>query len=264
MLVKDIVDIIEQLAPPQLAEKWDNVGLLVGDENAKCKKILFALDAIDSVIDEAAETGVDMIVTHHPLIFKGVSSVNTSSALGRRIIKLIKNDIAVYCAHTSLDIAEGGTNDILAQTLELKEVSGLIPMENGALGRIGVLEKELPLNEFSQFVMKKLDMPAINVTGEPAKKVKKVGLCTGSGADRDFMLAAKKEGCDVYITGDVKYHDAQFAEDIDLCLIDATHFYTESIAMPYVCEYVKSRSGVECQITKIKGESFKTFVNEVQ
>ena len=260
MFVKDVVNAIEKLAPPELAEHWDNVGLLIGDENRECKKILFALDAIDAVIDEAIEEKADMIITHHPIIFKGVSSVNTKTALGRRIIKLIKNDIAVYCAHTSLDIAQGGTNDILAETLNLSDISGLVPAENGFLGRTGSLKAQMSLGEFTQSVINMLGMPSANVTGDPDSIVKKVGLCTGSGADRDFMLAAKKSGCDVYITGDVKYHEAQFAEDIGLCLIDATHFYTESIAMPYVCEFIKSETGLECMVTKVKGESFKTVI----
>ena len=259
MFVKDAVEAIVKRAPPELAEKWDNVGLLVGDRDNECKKILFALDAIDEVIDEAIEQRADMIITHHPIIFKGINGVNTNTALGRRIIKLIKNDIAVYCAHTSLDIAQGGTNDILAQTLGLKNIEGLIPEENGYLGRIGMLENEMKLGEFTNFVIQALKMPAANVTGNADRIIKKAGLCTGSGADRDFMLAAKMAGCDVYITGDVKYHDAQFAEDIDLCLIDATHYYTESIAMPYVCSFVAKQTGIECVVTNIKGESFKTI-----
>ena len=260
MLVKDIVDIAEQLAPPYLAEHWDNVGLLVGDENRECKKILFALDAIDAVVDEAIDIGADMIITHHPIIFKGVSGINTSTALGRRLIKLIKNDIAVYCAHTSLDIAEGGTNDVLAKTIGLENIEGLIPEENGFLGRIGTLKEEMSLKELADLLIKKLDMTSANVTGELSSKVKKVGLCTGSGADRDFMLAAKKAGCDVYITGDVKYHDAQFAYDIGINLIDASHYHTEKIAMPFFCEFVKEKSGLDCVVSKINGESFGTIV----
>ncbi|MBQ9518449.1 MAG: Nif3-like dinuclear metal center hexameric protein [Firmicutes bacterium] len=259
MLVKDVVNAVEKLAPPELAEHWDNVGLLIGDEKKPCKRVLFALDAIDAVIDEAIEEKADMIVTHHPIIFKGVSSVNTKTALGRRIIKLVKNDIAVYCAHTSLDIAAGGTNDILADTLKLKNKEGLIPLENGFMGRTGSLDTPVSLREFTQNVIETLGMPSVNVTGDENTVIKKIGLCTGSGADRDFMLAAKKAGCDVYITGDVKYHDAQFADDIGICLIDATHFYTETIAMPIVCDLVKNETGLDCFVTKIKGESFKNI-----
>ena len=258
MLVKDVVNIIEQLAPPSLAEGWDNVGLLVGDGDAVCKKILFALDATDEVIAEAAAAGADMIVTHHPIIFKGVNALNTSTALGRRLLKLVKNDIAVYCAHTSLDIAQGGTNDILAQLIGLKDVQGLMQTENGMLGRVGDLEEKTTLKALTNKLIKALGMPAANVTGSPETEVIRVGLCTGSGADRDFMLAAKNALCDVYITGDVKYHEAQFAQDIGLCLIDATHYYTESIAMPRVCAYVREHSGLECVVTDTNGESFKT------
>ncbi len=257
MLVKDIVGIMEEIAPPVLAEKWDNVGLLVGCENASVKKILFALDAVDSVVDEAVASGADMIITHHPIIFKGLNTVTDKTSVGRRIIKLIKNGIAVYSAHTNFDIADGGTNSILAELTGLEDTEGLAATDNAFIGKVGTLKEKTTLKELARKVMEILNAPGVNITGAPECFVQKVGLCTGSGADRDFMLNAKSKGCDVYITGDVGYHDAQFAEEIGLCLIDASHFYTEAVAMPYLCGYVGKKCDAECIVTKIKGESFK-------
>ncbi|MBQ6555676.1 MAG: Nif3-like dinuclear metal center hexameric protein [Firmicutes bacterium] len=259
MSVKEIIALMEQLAPADLAESWDNVGLLVGDKNAEVKKILFALDATDEVIAEAIEIGADMIITHHPLIFKGVNAVNTDTALGRRIIKLIKNNISVYSAHTNFDIAEGGTNSTLAQLIVLENSEGLIPAGESFLGKVGDLPHPMSLKDLSSLIMDKLNAPALNITGAEDKIIKRVGLCTGSGADRSFMLAAKSKGCDVYITGDVKYHDAQFAADLDIALIDATHYYTEAAAIPRLCDYISQKCAAECVVTRINGESFKTI-----
>lgn len=257
MLVRDIVKIMEETAPPELAEKWDNVGLLVGDEDSEVKKILFALDAIDPVVDEAIEIGADMIITHHPIIFKSINAVNNTTSLGRRIIKLIKNNISVYSAHTNFDIADGGTNSILADLIGLRDTDGLIPCGDAFLGRTGIPKEKMTLKDLADKLMDVLGAPSLNITGELSHTVCRVGLCTGSGADRDFMLAAKQKDCDVYITGDVSYHNAQFAQEIGLCLIDAAHYYTEAAAMPYLCGYVSEKCTVECVVTKIKGESFK-------
>ena len=262
MLVKDAIALMEELAPKSLAEKWDNVGLLVGDRNAEVTKILFALDAVDEVIDEAADIGAQLIITHHPLIFKGAGSVSTDTALGRRIIKLIKNNISLYSAHTNFDIAEGGTNSVLAQLLGLTDTEGLVPSGDAFLGKVGSLPHPMTLRILAELIMQKTGAPALNITGDADKTVNRVGLCTGSGADRDFMLAAKQKGCDAYITGDVKYHEAQFAADIDLALIDATHYYTESIAIPYLCKYISEKCTADCAVTKVKGESFKTVTQE--
>lgn len=259
MFVKDIIALTEKIAPPALAEGWDNVGLLAGDRNAEVKKILFALDATDAVIDEAIAINADMIITHHPLIFKGVNAVNTDTALGRRIIRLIKNNISVYSAHTNFDIAEGGTNSVLANLIGLENTEGLIPSGESFLGKVGDLPQPMTLSALSKLLMTKLNAPALNVSGSADKEIKRVGLCTGSGAGRNLMLAAKNKGCDAYITGDVKYHDAQFAADLDIALIDATHYYTEAIAIPYLCSRIAAECTAECVVTRTNGESFTTI-----
>ena len=140
----DIINIMEEYANPNLAEDWDNVGLMVGDENRTISKILVALDIDDKIIDEAIEKKCDMIITHHPFIFKGIKSIKASDTLGNRIIKLIKNNICVFSAHTNLDIAINGTSDTFAKLLNLEKISNLFEKDNSlvGLGRVGQLEED--------------------------------------------------------------------------------------------------------------------------
>ncbi len=237
--IKDITEYIEILAPKYLAESWDNVGLMIGDENAEVNKVLVALDCRDEVIDEAIETGAELIVTHHPLIFKGIKNLDCKTPLSRKIVKAVKNNIAVYSAHTNLDIAEGGTNTVLANLLELEATEGLVPAgDNEYLGRTGYLKRKTTFGEFALFVKKKLKAESLTINGPLDKIVEKVGLCTGKACDIDFLTAAAEKGCDVYISGDIGYHDAQNAEDMGLCIIDGTHYLTEAITVPELCRYI--------------------------
>lgn len=240
--VKDIIEHVEGLAPKSLAEAWDNVGLMVGDENADVSKILVALDCRDEIIDEAIEKGANLIITHHPFIFKGIKNLNCKMPLARKIVKAVKNDIAVYSAHTNLDIAEGGTNTTLADLLELENTEGLLSVDKDVfLGRTGYIKNEMTFKEFAVYVKKKLGADSLNINGDLNRKIKKVGLCTGKGCDMDLLAAAAEKGCDVYISGDIGYHDAQNAEDMGLCLIDGTHYLTEVIIVKKLCIYIKEK-----------------------
>lgn len=257
VIIKDIIEHIERLAPKSLAEGWDNVGLMVGDENTNVSKILVALDCRDEVLDEAIEKGANLIITHHPFIFKGIKNMNYKTPIARKIAKAVKNNISIYSAHTNLDIAEGGTNTVLAKLLELKTTEGLMPVTEGNfLGKTGYIKNEMTFKEFALFVKKKLGADSLNINGDLNRKVKKVGLCTGKGCDMDFLIAAAEKGCDVYISGDIGYHDAQNAEDLGLCLIDGTHYLTEVIVVPEICRYIKEKFGdIELIESEINGQT---------
>lgn len=253
--VKNIAEMMEKLAPPMLAESWDNVGLMTGEEHSVINKALIALDAVDKVIDEAIEKDCQMIITHHPLIFKGTKSVTSETPLGRRLIKLIKNNIAVYSAHTNLDIADGGTNSTLADIMGLKNISNLCPpvFENMGLGKIGELEKSIPFSELIERTKKALGLKRLVVCGDKNKTVKNVAVGTGACSDLEYMQRAKELGCDAYITGDVGYHDAQNAVDLDLCLIDAGHYATEVIVADTLkrrLEEISADKGFEIEFIK--------------
>lgn len=237
----EIVNKLKELAPPKLAENWDNVGLLVGDSNAEINKILISLDATKEVVDEAVDKKVDMILTHHPIIFKGVKNINTSSVLGRKIIKLIKNDICVYSAHTNLDAANEGLSTYLANMLQLEDSNILEPtnkfdiLDQCGTGRIGYIE-EMTLDELCNLVKDRLNLDRIRVIGDLKRKVKKIAVSPGSSME--FSETAYKKGADVYVTGDIKYHDAQEYREKGMALIDAGHFGTENIVISMFHDYI--------------------------
>lgn len=237
----EIIKKLEETAPVGLCCEWDNVGIMAGDSSKAVSSVLIALDCTDTVIEEAIAKGADMIITHHPFIFKPVKNLDYSSPLSRRIAKVIKKDILVYSAHTNLDIAEYGTNYTLAKVLGLRNTEGLVPESEGAyMGRIGELEEKMSFSELINYVKQKLGAEHITVNGNMSREIKKVALCTGAGADYSFMLRARDMGADAYITGDVGYHDAQNAQDMDICLIDATHYLTEVIVTETLCTLLSS------------------------
>lgn len=256
MKVKDIAKHIEKWCPTRLAEDWDNVGLQVGDPNQEVKRVLVALDAIEEVIDEAMEKKIDLIVTHHPLMFDPVKRVTTETPVGKNIHKLIQNNISVYSAHTNLDSAKGGINDVLVERLELKNAVSLeYTVEIEGIGRVGELEKKVSLNVFADKTRDVLNLKEVRVVGNLNKMVKKIAICSGSGMS--LLDKAILAGADVFLTGDVKYHNANDALASGISLIDAGHYGTENIIVPILKEYLQKLKGLEVIETGIDGDPFK-------
>lgn len=370
--VKDIVAFMEGVAPSQLAEDWDNTGLAVGDPDHRVKKVLVALDVIDSVVEEAVEIGADLILTHHPmLLFRKINSITKKDALGRRIYKLIENEVAALSAHTNLDVAKGGTNDVLAEMIglthveileetwaeELKKIVVYVPQSHldvvreamcaagaghigsyshctfhtageGAflpqegtspyigtegilektpevrletiapegkvekileaikavhpyeevaydiypveqkgkkegIGRIGDLKQPMVFSDFALLLKEKLGLEGIiRLVGDSNKKIQRVGLCTGSGTE--FFSTAKKQGADLYLTGDLKFHEAQKALELGLCVGDITHYASEVIIVPVLqkalLEAAKEKDwDLEVVCSKVNGQTFWTI-----
>lgn len=228
MIAKEIIKELEKAFPKNLAEEWDNVGLLVGDNKRDVKKIQISLDATEIAIDNAIKNGVDMIVTHHPMIFRGIKTIDYSTVLGRKIIKLIENKINLYTLHTNLDSACGGLNDYILSQLGVKEFKILDENINGVdtgIGRVYKLDKEYSISEYIEFLKERLDIKNVRLVGDEDKKIKKVALINGSGMS--YWMKAKKMGADVLITGDVGYHEALDAKENNLELIDMGHFESE-------------------------------------
>ncbi len=256
---------LEIFAPLEMAESWDNSGLIIGDCEKDIKRILVALDATDDVIDEAIDLKADLIVTHHPMVFGSIKKVTSETHLGRKILKLIKNDIGHYAMHTNLDWTNGGTNDKLSQIVGLKNVEALRHGNNewpegSGLGRIGRLEKPLSLEEFSKTIKNELGLKTIRVVGELDRKIEKVAVCTGSGIE--FMDDAVKIGADVFITADLRYHESQKAIERNICLIDATHYASENVIIPTIKKYIESVSNetdgkIEVIMSNVDGQVFK-------
>ena len=237
----ELETVLNSFCPLDLAENWDNVGVLVGERYKNINKVLLSLDLTDDVIKEALELKVDLIITHHPLIFKPMKNICDDNTIGKKIITLIKNDIILYTAHTNLDMANGGTNDALFNLLSLSKKEFLIEKDvNGkkfGMGRIGELEKEVDMVEFAKYVKKRLGLDYINIVNSNGK-VKRIGLCTGSASNQDFIKQAINKKCDTYITGDISFHNGHFGLDNNINLIDGTHFATESIFMDNMKKYI--------------------------
>lgn len=253
----DIIEKMRETAPEEICCSWDNVGVMAGDTQREVGKVLIALDCSDGVIDEAIEKGADMIITHHPFIFKPVKNLDFKNTLSRKIAKVIKNDILVYSAHTNLDIADYGTNYTLAYLLELENVEGLVDEGEGRyMGRAGELKNKMTFRQFIDFVKEKLGAERLTVNGDMDRVIAKVGLCTGAGADHKFMSRAKEMGCDVFVTGDVGYHDGQTAEDIGICLVDGTHYMTEVIVVKSLYDILsKEFKDVEFIMSGVNGQT---------
>lgn len=234
-VVRDIEQFLYQWAPRELAEDWDNVGLLLGDPERPVRKVLVALDITEKVVQEAIGIGADLIVSHHPLIFPlagPLTSVTTEDARGRAILQLSSHFISAICMHTNLDAAQGGVNDVLAQKLGL---CGTEPLNEEKIGRIGTLNFEIPLVEFIPFVVKSLGCNGVRYipAGKPVHRV-----AVGGGACGEYISQAIAKGCDTFVTSDLKYN--HFLDTQGLNLIDAGHFPTEYPVCQAIFERLKA------------------------
>lgn len=241
--VGDILDFLDTLAPQSMKMDWDNVGLLCGGRNRPVTKVLVALDPFEPVCQEAADWGAELIVTHHPLIFQPLKAVTEETALGRSVQLLCSAGISAINAHTNLDCAPGGVNDVLAARLGLSEVRVLLPMGLDARGREwGLLRAGLvtpqPLTAFLSLVKARLGCEGLRYVdgGLPVHRV-----AVGGGACASELMDAVQAGCDTFVTADVKYNQFWDAKDLGLNLIDAGHFYTENPVVGYLAEKIGTR-----------------------
>lgn len=220
---KHLISMIEEIAPPELMEPWDNTGVQISAGGTDVNRILVCLDVCEETVNEAVEKNCDFIVSHHPMFFEGIKSIDQDTAKGSYIVKLITNGISVYSSHTSFDTVEGGNNDYLAQVLGIEEVC--IPEEEPIM-RTGKLPEKMKLSKLCGLINSAvMNEKGLSFSGNPDDEVLKAGICTGAGAS--LMNTACELGCDVLITGDVKYHDFQKADELGLKVIDAGHYETE-------------------------------------
>lgn len=244
MKAKEIIDLMNQWANPKLIDDWDNTGFQIGHSNKDIHSILISLDLDNEVLEKALDQGFQMIITHHPIIFKPITKVTTDSYKEKLLYDLIRNDIVVYNAHSNLDQATGGVNDQLAKLLGLKDPiplnsQSLLDNINYGYGNVGEIE-ETSLEEYIKIIKEKLNADYLVVYGETNKSVKKVALCGGSGSE--FIYDAYMSNACIYITGDIKYHDAQLGNELGLTIIDAGHYNTEKIIIPVIKEYLDMKT----------------------
>lgn len=366
--MKDIARAIESQAPLQLQESWDNCGLQVGSMSSPVKRVLTALDVTPEVVAEAIEQQVDAIVTHHPMIFKGIKSINADTMQGKMIKDLLRHDISVYSAHTNLDVTKGGLNDEVATRLGLQDIQGLeetgrdvaykvavyvpvthseqlrqamgdagaghiggyshcsfsvpgegrflplegtnpfighagiietvqeervetvvpkkllgqvlvamqeahpyeeiaydvVALENAYdvhhIGRIGNLPEALSMDEFKKVLQSVFPHSQLRWGGTKTSSIQRIGLCTGSGAE--FIRVAAKQKADVYITGDVKYHDMQLAKELGITVVDAGHYGTECMSQTLLKRMIDSAFTTE-DVEVIESKVQRDFFFEV-
>ncbi|TVU55823.1 Nif3-like dinuclear metal center hexameric protein [Corynebacterium aurimucosum] len=239
--VGEIRRVIHEAYPPQLAEPWDAVGLVCGDPTDEVSTVAFALDCTQEVADKAVELGAQMLVVHHPLLLRGVTSVAADTPKGKIIHTLIRNGVALLAAHTNADKARPGVNDKLAELVGIKPGRPIVPVEPYenldealGLGRVGELEEPVTLREFTQRVADALPETewGVRAAGDPERMVKRVAVSSGSGDS--FLDQAAALGVDVYVTSDLRHHPvdehlraAHLAEPEGPAVVDTAHWASE-------------------------------------
>jgi len=249
--VRTLIPLLEKLAPPASASPFDNIGLLAGSGNISVKGIVVALDATSDVVNTAINTGANLIIVHHPLIFTPLKAVNIESATGNILARLLKNNISLYAMHTNLDSAPNGLNQYVAELLGLKKIRAVAG--DGIIFRIGEVSKTVDSHQFAETVKKNLSLAGVRHYG-PAKKVKNVAVCTGSGGD--LVTGSLEAGADILVTGDVKHHNGVECNELGFPVIDAGHLGTEKHMVPLVGNYLKKN------LTKLKKNIRITLFNE--
>lgn len=230
--VADIVDFLDQRNPPELAEDWDNIGLLIGDPQSKVDRVLTCLTLTPDVAAEAVNSSVDIIVSHHPILFRPIQKITSSTSEGAMLLQLVENKIAVYSPHTAFDSAADGINQQIAERFEMTDIRPFRPSDDDEMigsGRYG----ELPVTyEFQTLVEKVRDefqLPAVQFVGDPKMDVRRLGIACGSAAE--FLRDARKAGCDAFITGEARFHSALEARAEGIGLILIGHYASERPAV---------------------------------
>ena len=259
--VTEIRDYFNELAPFYMKLDFDNVGHLVGFCDAEVTKAVVALDITDEVIEEAVREGAQLIVSHHPLLFDAIKRVTDDDSKGRKIIRMIRSGISAICLHTNMDTADGGVNDCLMSALG-GTVTGLLDPHGThpdgrpyGVSRLGVLPEPVPLAEFLARTKQNLHCNGLRYV-DGGKPVYRLACCGGAGAGD--MMKAYSAGCDTYVTADLKYDLFLMAKELGLNLIDADHFCTENVVVPYMKSILNKRfPEIEVLISRVHAQTIQ-------
>ena len=280
--VSDIMALMEMIAPRELAESWDNVGLAVGGVAWPVERVWVALDPSLEVVAAACAQHVDLLITHHPLILKPLSAIDDRMPIGRIAHMAIGHQLAIYCAHTNLDSVQDGLNDLLSRRIGLADLTVLLP-EHGAdgpngfdaalaaansttapqgIGRVGRLPTAMTLPQLAAQVKSQLALDRVRYCGDDVLVVRRVAVCTGSGGS--LMEPFFASGAEVFLSGDLKYHDARDAEAMGKGLIDVGHFASEHLMVAHVATRLKALAtdyglAVSVDACQIESDPFKTI-----
>ena len=238
--ILDIENQIEAWAPKRLAEEWDNIGLQIGNPTKHISKILVALDPTLDLLEKAKEMEAELVITHHPLIFKPLFNLNSSFFIPSLVTKFILSDIALIAAHTNLDAAPNGVSDQLAIPLKLFKTRPLLAREQDSdqtgIGRVGSLKKPVKLSTILDSYKKYLATDFLSVTGHPDMVISKVAICGGSGSD--LWPEVLGSGADLYISAEIKHNVLREAEQLGKAIINLTHFQSEWPIVPAIVDYL--------------------------
>lgn len=252
MKTREVIEWLDATFHPEYQEDYDNAGFLLGDAQSEYKGVLVALDLTMAVVDEAVTLGVSLVVTHHPFIFTGVKRLTDATEIGRMTMRLIKNDISVYAAHTNLDNLPWGVNGVLGEKLGLQNTRILKPFDTDeklGAGMVGELENEVECDVFLQRVKAALELPVVRCSAhEATKRLRRVAICGGSGAE--FIGDAMASRADIYLTADLKYHDFQ-RTDGRMVLVDIGHYESEQFAKEIIFRAISEKfSNFACRISE--------------
>ena len=255
--IKDILTILNRIAPFELTEKWDNSGLQAGNPEAEVDKIIIGLDVTMGLLNEARERDAGLVLTHHPLMISPEKVFDFNQMPGSAIREAAIHNISIVSVHTNLDKAENGLNDYFATRIGVEIKQAFLPHDSLSgdlssglgIGRLGRLEKKIRFKTFAEETKDRLGLPNIRITGNPDNMVREIAVCTGSGGSlvRDFIGS----GADVYVTGDVKYHEARQVEEASKNMIDVGHFGSEHMAVELLSNrlnHVFEKNGVHLEV----------------
>ncbi|MEY3249688.1 MAG: hypothetical protein RL742_1731 [Bacteroidota bacterium] len=242
MQIQDIIRVLEAIAPPELQESYDNAGLIVGRPDSALTGVLFCLDSTEAVVEEAVRKGCNLVVAHHPIVFRGLKRLNGANYVERTVIRAIREDVALYAIHTNLDnVRRRGVNARIAARLGLQDTQILTPRPDNpdiGAGMLGILPEALPEADFLQLVKNKLQAGCVRYTPLRGRPVQKVAVCGGSGS---FLLsAARRAGADAFVTADFKYHEFFDAEG-ELIIADIGHFESEQFTIELLYEIIREK-----------------------
>jgi dinuclear metal center YbgI/SA1388 family protein len=233
VLLGDLVKRFNDLWPLELAEDWDRPGLTIGSKADEITKILLAVDITAEVLDEALSVGADLVLSHHPLLLRGVNELGEETLKGQLVTKAIRNSVALFSAHTNADVVSGGVSDVLARKLGLNNLKPLAPI-NAEIGhgRVGLLEKPLSLRELANIVHSTIltTKAPVRVAGNLTQSISKVAVVGGAGDS--FIPEAMSQGVDCFITSDLRHHvvlDVLENPSSNMSIIDISHFAGEGL-----------------------------------
>jgi len=251
--LNEIIPVIESVAPPGLAEAWDNSGLQFGHPDAVIRRIMVGLDPTPEAVREAAEFGAGLLLTHHPFFFGTVKRLDFGYGQGEALAFAVRAGLAVYSAHTSFDSANPGVSDSLADVLGLLDRRPLEPArgrtDGAGLGRVGRLPSEVTALEAAEAIKEDLGCAYVRLVGDPGRTVRSAAFCGGSGGS--LIDKVIETGADLYVTGDVKYHEALRALEAGLIVIDVGHYHSERFAMPMLARLISdglAAAGLEVEV----------------